>query len=64
MRSSPVFFEKNISEVNFEPLPFALVIDEGGHKGHVQGDILWCMFFMDIVLVDESQLGVNKKLEL
>ncbi|KAG2582388.1 hypothetical protein PVAP13_6KG108005 [Panicum virgatum] len=31
----------------------------------IQGDILWCMFFADdVVLVDESRAGVNRKLEL
>jgi hypothetical protein len=32
----------------------------------IQGDdIPWCMFFADdVVLVDESQAGVNRKLEL
>jgi hypothetical protein len=30
----------------------------------IQGDIPWCMFFVDdVVLVDESR-GVNRKLEL
>jgi hypothetical protein len=32
---------------------------------YIQGDIPWCMVFADdVVLVDESQAGVNKKLEL
>jgi hypothetical protein len=31
----------------------------------IQGDILWCMLFADeVVLVDDSQTGVNTKLEL
>jgi hypothetical protein len=31
----------------------------------IQGDIPWYMLFADdIVLVDESQVGVNRKLEL
>ena len=31
----------------------------------IQGDIPWCMFFADdVVLVDESRTGVNRKLEL
>ena len=31
----------------------------------IQGDIPWCMLFADdVVLVDESQTGVNQKLEL
>ena len=31
----------------------------------IQGDIRWCMLFAnDVVLVDESRVGVNRKLEL
>jgi hypothetical protein len=31
----------------------------------IQGDIPWCMFFADdVVLVDDSRAGVNRKLEL
>uniref|UniRef100_K3XU02 Reverse transcriptase domain-containing protein n=1 Tax=Setaria italica TaxID=4555 RepID=K3XU02_SETIT len=31
----------------------------------IQGDISWCMLFTDdVVLVDESRAGVNRKLEL
>jgi len=31
----------------------------------IQGDIPWCMLFVDdVVLVDESRAGVNRKLEL
>ena len=42
---------------------FALVMDEVTRN--IQGDILWCMLFADdVVLVDESQAGVNMKLEL
>ena len=31
---------------------------------NIQGDIPWCMLFADVVLVDESLVGVNRKLEL
>ena len=32
---------------------------------NIQGDITWCMLFADdVVLVDERQAGVNRKLEL
>jgi hypothetical protein len=45
------------------PYLFALVMDEVTRD--IQGDIPWCMLFADdIVLVDESQAGVNRKLEL
>ena len=45
------------------PYLFALVIDEVTRN--IQGDIPWCMLFADdVVLVDESQEGVNRKLEL
>jgi hypothetical protein len=31
----------------------------------VQGDILWCMFFADdVVLIDDGRIRVNQKLEL
>jgi hypothetical protein len=31
----------------------------------IQEDISWCMFFADdVVLIDESRIGVNQKLEL
>ena len=47
------------SRVSFEPLFVSLVMDE------VTRDIPWCMLFADdVVLVDESQTGVNQKLEL
>ena len=42
---------------------FALVIDEVTRN--IQGDIPWCMLFDDdVVLVDESQTRVNRKLKL
>ena len=45
------------------PYLFALVMDEVTRD--IQGDIPWCMLFADdVVLVDESRAGVNKKLEL
>ena len=45
------------------PYLFALVMDEVTRN--IQGDIHWCMLFADdVVLVDESQAGVNRKLEL
>ncbi|RXH80326.1 hypothetical protein DVH24_041473 [Malus domestica] len=43
--------------------PADLVMDE--LTGHIQGDIPWCMLFADdIVLIDETQEGVNAKLNL
>jgi hypothetical protein len=45
------------------PYLFALVMDEVTRD--IQGDIPWCMLFADdVVLVDESRTGVNRKLEL
>ena len=45
------------------PYLFALVMDEVTRD--IQGDISWCMLFADdVVLVDESRAGVNRKLEL
>ena len=45
------------------PYLFALVMDEVTRN--IQGNIPWCMLFADdVVLVDESQTGVNRKLEL
>jgi hypothetical protein len=45
------------------PYLFALVMDEVTRD--IQGDIPWCMLFADdVVLVDESRVGVNIKLEL
>ena len=45
------------------PYLFALVMDEVTRD--IQGDIPGCMLFADdVVLVDESRAGVNRKLEL
>ena len=45
------------------PYLFALVIDEVSRN--IQGDIPRCILFADdVVPVDESQTGVNRKLEL
>jgi hypothetical protein len=42
---------------------FSLVTDEVNKD--IQGDISWCMLFVDdVVLVDETKAGVNRKLEL
>ena len=43
------------------PYLFALVMDEVTRD--IQGDIPWCMLFADdVVLVDDSRTGVNRKL--
>ncbi|KAM2752269.1 hypothetical protein EV2_001336 [Malus domestica] len=48
---------------SLSPYLFALVMDE--LTGHIQDDIPWCMLFADdIVLIDETQEGVNAKLNL
>ena len=45
------------------PYLFALVMDEV--TTDIQDDIPWCMLFADdVVLVDESRIEVNRKLEL
>jgi hypothetical protein len=32
---------------------------------YIQGDIPWCMLFADdVVLVDDSRMGINRKLDL
>jgi Reverse transcriptase (RNA-dependent DNA polymerase) len=42
---------------------FTLVMDE--ITNDIQGDISWCMLFADdVVLIDESRIEVNQKLEL
>jgi hypothetical protein len=45
------------------PYLFDLVMDEVTRD--IQGDIPWCMLFADdVVLVDNSRTGVNRKLEI
>jgi Reverse transcriptase (RNA-dependent DNA polymerase) len=45
------------------PYIFTLVMDEDTRN--IQGNISWCMFFVDdVVLIDESKIRVDKKLEL
>jgi hypothetical protein len=45
------------------PYLFALVMDEVTRDIH--GGIPWCMLFTDdVVLVDESRMGVDQKFEL
>ena len=45
------------------PHLFALVMDEVTRD--IQGEIPWCMLFADdVVLVDESRVRINRKLEL
>jgi hypothetical protein len=45
------------------PYIFTLVMDE--ITKDKQADIPWCMLFADdVVLIDESRIGVNQKLEL
>jgi hypothetical protein len=45
------------------PYLFVLVMDEVTRD--IQVDIPWCMLFAyDVVLVDESRMGVDQKLEL
>ena len=45
------------------PWLFALVMDEVTRD--IQDDIPWCMLFAnDVVLVDKSRAGVNRKLEM
>ncbi|XP_071680080.1 uncharacterized protein [Lolium perenne] len=45
------------------PYLFDLVIGEVGRD--IEGDISWCMLFADdVVLIDDSRTGVNRKLEL
>jgi Reverse transcriptase (RNA-dependent DNA polymerase) len=45
------------------PYIFTLVMDE--ITNDIQGYIPWCMLFTnDVVLIDESRIGVNQKSEL
>ena len=45
------------------PYIFALVMDEVTRD--IQGEIPWCMLFADdVVLIDESKVGVDRQLEL
>jgi hypothetical protein len=45
------------------PYLFDLVMDEVTRD--IQGDIPWCMLFADdVILMDESMMGVDQKLEL
>ena len=53
------FLHENGSALS--PYLFALVMDEVTRD--IQGEISWCMLFADdVVLVDESRTGVNRKL--
>jgi hypothetical protein len=63
--------DTNVFPINIElhqglalsPYLFVLVIDEVTRD--IQGDTPWCMLFADdVVLVDESREGVNRKVEL
>ena len=48
---------------SLSPYLFALVMDE--LTRHIEDDIPWCMLFADdIMLIDETQEGVNAKLNL
>jgi Reverse transcriptase (RNA-dependent DNA polymerase) len=48
---------------SLSPYIFTLVMDE--ITKDILGDISWCMLFADdVVLIDESRIGVNQKLEL
>ncbi|XP_060178058.1 uncharacterized protein LOC132607992 [Lycium barbarum] len=45
--------------------PFLFVVDMDALTSHIQGEVPWCMLFADdIVLIDESQSGVNARLEV
>ena len=52
-----------IQESTLSPYPFALVMDE--LTRHMQDEVPWCMLFADdIILVVETKIEVNAKLEL
>jgi Reverse transcriptase (RNA-dependent DNA polymerase) len=45
------------------PYIFTLLMDE--ITKDIQGDIPWCMLFADdVMLIDESRIGIDQKLEL
>jgi hypothetical protein len=51
-------------ESALSPYMFSLMMDNVTKD--IQGDIPWCVLFadVDVVLVDENRVGVNRKLEL
>ncbi|KAL4197364.1 hypothetical protein AMTRI_Chr04g250690 [Amborella trichopoda] len=49
--------------LTFSPYLFVYVMDD--LTRHLQDEVLWCMLFADdIVLIDETQININTKLEL
>ncbi|XP_060200776.1 uncharacterized protein LOC132629048 [Lycium barbarum] len=45
--------------------PFLFVVAMDALTSHIQGEVPWCMLFVDdIVLIDESRSGVNARLEV
>ena len=62
IRNFPIKIELHQGSA-LSPSRFALVMDEVTRD--IQGNIPWCMLFADdVVLVDESKAGVDRKLEL